>query len=158
MSGLGDQLTARRSRVAIQVAAALTVLAAVGLALIDDSLTRALSAALVGLVALIGVKIALIGLINARRAVARLDKYPSLDARARELALQLDELGRRLDALEAELARTAIENQRLGAEIEPLAMLTRRTEPAIAEFSVLRHEVLYLRENLDRLTRSGDVS
>ena len=71
--------------------------------------------------------------------------------------------GRDLVAWTTRVVDTIGAVDRLSADIEPLgervdhqAMLAARTEPAIAEFATLRHEVLYLREAIERLRADLD--
>lgn len=157
MSGLINRLTTRTTRAAIQVAAAVMILVAVGVALIDHTATRALSTALIGVVALLGVKLGLIASIAAKRSLVGVEANSQLNAQMEDLTRQVDHFRPQVREATAELTRIASETSGLSAEMEPMSMLIRRTEASIAEFSTLRHEVTYLRETVDRLARPGDL-
>jgi len=145
MTDIYSRLAGRRPRAVVQAGAVLTVGLAVALALVDHAATRALSAGAIGVVALLALKL---GLVNLQRH--------GVPASSAAIRTGSSDLRRVVDDATAEV-------ERLAATIDPLAErlahhegLARRTEPAIAEFATLRHEVLYLRETVERIRTELD--
>lgn len=139
-----ERLLERKWRSALQLAAAMVVAAASVVALLDSAAMRAVSVLLIGVLALVGLKVSLVGFQRVarveRRATAQVAEPPTDSISADEV-----------DGMKAMIAE-------LRAEVATLATLTRRNEPALAEFATLRHEVTYLRETLSRLDRSNGSS
>jgi hypothetical protein len=151
MGDMYSRLTGRRARLLVQAATMVAVLAAVALAWVEEPLARAAAAVLLGGVATAGVKLGLVGL---QRLAAVPVSTPQVDLSATQ---------RDIAEVRARVVDTIGAVDRLSADIEPLgervdhqAMLAARTEPAIAEFATLRHEVLYLREAIERLRADLD--
>lgn len=145
------QLSGRRARAAAQLIALVGVAAAVGLATVDNGLARAGSALVLGCLVLVALKIGLVALQrqNSSPPVIRVeastlsDDVAGVAAIANEARSEVERLASTIDPLSEELAHQE--------------SLSRRSEPVVAEFVTLRHEVTYLREAVDRLRAERDV-
>lgn len=151
MNRLLALLADRTMRTVAQLLAVAAIAAATALAFVDHSVARAGSAVLVGGVALVALKISLVLAQRQQALAAMVRTVPDDDP-------QLEALRADVDAalVAAEAARADLDGveSRVGPLVDALEHhhgLIRRTEPAIAEFSTMRHEVLYLREAVERL-------
>jgi hypothetical protein len=127
----------------IQLLAIIGVVVAAAVAAFDSAAARVVSVVLIGLIAVVALKLALVSLSLQQRLGVGTDR--------RSVAASSDEL----HELQSRIAEFSTRAQMLTDEVEPMVTLTRRTEPAIAELATLRHEVLYLREAVDRIERFG---
>jgi len=147
-------LTTRRARAGAQLGALLVVAIAVALASLDDAAARAVAALLLGGLALVSLKLGLVALQRHHqhqqpRPVMAVDGATSGELVT--LRSEVDQIRLRISDVVEQVDRLASSVDPLVDEISHQRGLSRRTEPAIAEFSTLRHEVLYLREAVDRL-------
>ncbi len=139
-------LSDRRARAYLQVLALAAIALAVGLATLGNAGPDAAAILLVGGVCLLSLKA---GLISLNR---RSPGEPTESIRA-----ELDGLRRMCDAQAADIESLGQATPTLTTSLEHQAVLIQRTEPALAEFATLRHEVAYLREALERLRCEVDA-
>ena len=142
MNRLLDLLADRKMRAAAQMLAVAAIVAAAALAFVDHAVARAGSVLLIGGVALVALKISLVVV----------QRQQALSAAVRN-GFEGDQ---QLVILRAEVDRLASTVDPLTDALEHHHGLIRRTEPAVAEFSTMRHEVLYLREAVERLQSQLD--
>lgn len=151
MNRLLALLTDRTMRTLAQLLAVAAIAAATALAFVDHSVARAGSAVLVGVVALVALKISLVLVQRQQALSAMVRTVPDDDPQLKTLRADVDTALIATEATRADLDRV---EGRVGPLVDALEHhhgLIRRTEPAIAEFSTMRHEVLYLREAVERL-------
>jgi hypothetical protein len=139
-------LTDRRMRVFIQLLASATVALAALLATFHNTGADIGGVLLVGGIGLFSLKI---GLMSLNRRV--------LAEPTETFVAELEDLRQTCDAQRAEIESLAQTVPALTGALEHQTGLVHRTEPALAEFAILRHEVAYLREALERLRSEVDV-
>jgi hypothetical protein len=151
MNRLLDLLADRKMRAAAQVLAVAAIGAAAALAFVDHSVARAGSVLLIGGVALVALKISLVLVQRQQALSAAVRNGFEGDRQLVTLRAEVDESRVATEAVRAEVDRLASTVDPLTDAIAHHHGLIRRTEPAVAEFSTMRHEVLYLREAVERL-------
>ncbi|GJM37528.1 MAG: hypothetical protein DHS20C19_08950 [Acidimicrobiales bacterium] len=151
-----DRMRTRRVRAILQIGAATAVVAAVGLAFVDDDLARAGAVALLGGVLLVVLKATMMAGQAAATSRHGLDRVTAASpVEVRSLQAAHDALRSEHDALLADHYASQTEVAELRARIETLASLARRVEPSVADNASLRHEMTYLRETVERLDRAA---
>jgi hypothetical protein len=138
----------RQGRRVLQILSAFLVGLATFLEGISGSVESSVAMGLVGLVALIGLKIGLMSLHAAGAKQPPPVAPPRDDAKVDAVSGKVEKIAARLDELDGLVARL---EGRIAVEAEPLQSLTRRTEPALARLAAVQNEVQYLREVVDRL-------
>jgi hypothetical protein len=138
-------------RTLVQVIAVVAVSVACVLSVNDSGAARWASTLVLGTLAIVALKLNLVLLQRLERLSVSVDAGPS-GTELRKLATDVDENRSLAQEASAEVRRLVSEVGPLIDSLEHQQGLLRRTEPAIAEFATLRHEVRYLRERLERLT------
>jgi hypothetical protein len=154
MNRILRELASRRVRTMVQVIAVVVVSAAGVLSVSDSGAARVVSTLVLGTLAVVALKLSLVLLQRHEMLSAQVRAGAgagAVGAELRTLATELDENRSVAEEARAEVTRLAAEVEPLIDSLEHQQGLLRRTEPAIAEFATLRHEVLYLRETLERL-------
>ncbi|MDW3220455.1 MAG: hypothetical protein R8F63_17740 [Acidimicrobiales bacterium] len=144
-----DRMRTRNVRAVLQIGAAAGVVAAVGLAFVDDDLARAGAVALLGGVILVVLKASMVA------AQAAATVRPVAAAPPAASPTEVRELRAEHEALLAEHRQSQAEIVELRDRLETVTSLARRIEPSVAESATLRHEMTYLRETVERLDRTN---